>query len=184
MPANKVHGFDLLLRQVIDSIEDNYADMCQDAPGDSPIEKLFALALTMRAQHGATEYADVVFVETEQDEKDQLEIDDRSPIRLVVRPQVTIGNRRVDFLIHALDWSSGFKNKQNWKWRKLIVECDGHDYHERTKQQAAKDRAKDRAAVMQGHDCFRFTGSELWADPWGCVEQVTDWAFKGWYLAK
>ena len=95
---------------------------------------------------------------------------------LLIRPQVQIGGRRVDFLIHALDW----RDEDNLKWRRLIVECDGHDYHERTKEQAKRDRSRDRKSVMDGYDCFRFTGSEIWNDPWGCAEQITDWAAKGW----
>jgi hypothetical protein len=37
---------------------------------------------------------------------------------------------------------------------------------------------RDRIAVMDGYDCFRFTGSEINNDPWGCAEQITDWAAK------
>lgn len=65
------------------------------------------------------------------------------------------------------------------KREKVIVECDGHEFHERTKEQAAKDRARDRASVMGGYDVFRFTGSELWRDPMGCAEQVVDWGIRG-----
>lgn len=54
----------------------------------------------------------------------------------------------------------------------IVVECDGHDYHERTKQQAARDRKRDRAMQAAGYIVLRFTGSEIWNDPTACVQEV------------
>lgn len=55
-----------------------------------------------------------------------------------------------------------------------IVECDGHDYHERTKEQAARDKSRDRAVQALGHRLFRFAGSEVYANPIACARQVVD----------
>lgn len=85
-----------------------------------------------------------------------------------VEPQVELGGWRADFVIHRYDWICG-------KWRTVIVECDGHDFHERTKEQAARDRSRDRRASLSGFVVLRFTGSELWKDPLGCAEQVMNW---------
>lgn len=57
---------------------------------------------------------------------------------------------------------------------KIAIECDGHDFHERTKEQAARDKSRDRSIVAEGYALFRFTGSEIWADALGCAEQVVD----------
>jgi hypothetical protein len=54
------------------------------------------------------------------------------------------------------------------------IECDGHDYHERTKAQAAKDRSKDRRLKFKGLDVLRFTGSEITRSPERCVDEVDD----------
>jgi very-short-patch-repair endonuclease len=54
----------------------------------------------------------------------------------------------------------------------VFVECDGHDFHERTKEQAARDRGKDRAIQQAGISILRFTGSEIYRDPEGCVTQI------------
>ncbi|HHW14669.1 MAG TPA: DUF559 domain-containing protein [Firmicutes bacterium] len=54
----------------------------------------------------------------------------------------------------------------------LLVECDGHDYHEKTKQQAAKDKRRDRALKLAGFDVLHFTGSEIWRDPVACGIEV------------
>ena len=56
----------------------------------------------------------------------------------------------------------------------LIVECDGHDYHERTKDQAIHDKKRDRFFTLGGYKILRFTGSEINKDPWACAEQVSE----------
>lgn len=48
---------------------------------------------------------------------------------------------------------------------KFAVELDGHDWHERLKEQVARDKARDRALTMAGWRVLRFAGSEVWADP-------------------
>jgi very-short-patch-repair endonuclease len=46
-----------------------------------------------------------------------------------------------------------------------VIECDGHDYHERTKDQASYDKARDRFCQANGHLVLRYTGSDIWGDP-------------------
>lgn len=59
---------------------------------------------------------------------------------------------------------------------RLVVECDGHEFHERTKEQAERDRSRDRALQERGYTVFRFTGSELHRDAFACARQVLRWA--------
>ena len=54
----------------------------------------------------------------------------------------------------------------------IAVECDGHDFHERTKEQAKSDRSRDRAVQAAGLKILRFTGSEIHNDPFGCAAEV------------
>lgn len=49
--------------------------------------------------------------------------------------------------------------------RVVFVECDGHEFHERTPEQAERDRSKDRAIQAAGIPILRFTGREIWRDP-------------------
>ena len=56
--------------------------------------------------------------------------------------------------------------------RQLVVECDGHDFHERTKEQAAHDRGRDREMGRMGYQVMRFTGAELFRDPVKCIQEV------------
>lgn len=48
---------------------------------------------------------------------------------------------------------------------KLIVEIDGHEFHEKTKEQAQRDRERERAIKREGYDIIRFTGSEIYRNP-------------------
>ena len=56
--------------------------------------------------------------------------------------------------------------------RRLVVECDGHDFHDRTKQQAAYDRARDRELLQLGFTTIRFTGSEITHSPERCADEA------------
>lgn len=76
----------------------------------------------------------------------------------IVRPQVNFGRFRVDFTIECR--------------RLVVVECDGHEHHERTKEQARRDKARDRFFASKGIPVVRFTGSEVWANPVRCAEQA------------
>lgn len=55
---------------------------------------------------------------------------------------------------------------------RVAVECDGHDFHERTKEQAAHDRRRDRAMTAAGWKTLRFTGSEIHRDAAACANEV------------
>jgi len=85
-----------------------------------------------------------------------------------VRPQVEVIDWPVDFVFVILS-PDGHPHR-------LAVECDGHDFHERTKEQAARDRSRDRALQTGGYTVMRFTGSEIHRDPLKCVLEVFAWA--------
>jgi very-short-patch-repair endonuclease len=61
---------------------------------------------------------------------------------------------------------------------RVVVECDDHEYHERTKQQAIRDKTRDRAFQAQGFQVLRFTGSEIWRDALKCAAEVFNAANK------
>lgn len=47
----------------------------------------------------------------------------------------------------------------------FVVELDGHDFHERTKEQASRDKKRDRDLAAIGLPVIRFTGSDIYKDP-------------------
>jgi very-short-patch-repair endonuclease len=57
---------------------------------------------------------------------------------------------------------------------KFVVECDGHDFHERTPKQAEHDKKRDRALTALGYRVLRFTGREIWRDPVKCASEVIE----------
>lgn len=79
--------------------------------------------------------------------------------------QAHVGRYRVDFL---------FLVQHEGKRHFVVVECDGHDYHERTKEQASHDKARDRWMASQDISILRFTGSEIFKDPLAAGEQVCE----------
>lgn len=73
---------------------------------------------------------------------------------------------RVDFLIEVTP-----PNDDDTKY--IVVECDGHAYHERTKEQAQRDKERDRRFTRAGYTVLRFTGRELYRDPRKCYQEIT-----------
>lgn len=84
-----------------------------------------------------------------------------------IEPQAEIctesGRYRADVLVRLV---------ANGRTISLVVECDGHDFHEKTKAQAAHDKRRDRALKLAGYEVIRFAGSEIWSNPSGCAEEV------------
>lgn len=48
---------------------------------------------------------------------------------------------------------------------RVVVECDGHAFHERTPRQAEHDKRRDRYLQAHGYRVLRFTGSEIHRNP-------------------
>lgn len=84
--------------------------------------------------------------------------------RLEFCPQFVIGPYRCDFAFKM--------THPNGTLTRIIVECDGHDFHERTKEQAQRDKSRDRYLQASGWKVLRFTGSELHQDAEKCVDEV------------
>jgi very-short-patch-repair endonuclease len=162
-----------LERLAQDAADDAYREVYRlhDAvPGTTPIEKLFCAALWSVTHRRDRVIEDLIWI----GERYPLDhaVAERKSLKLLnasafVEPQVLIAGWRVDFLIHY-----PAPDSPEEELLRLIVECDGHDFHERTKAQAARDRSRDRLAQHQGLPIFRFTGSEIWRDPAGCADEV------------
>lgn len=55
---------------------------------------------------------------------------------------------------------------------KVAIECDGHEFHQKTKLQVARDNERELALKMHGYDVIRFSGSQIYNDPLGCAEKA------------
>lgn len=87
--------------------------------------------------------------------------------RLALLQQVKVHGYRLDFAIVSTEDPAA---------PRVAIECDGHDYHERTKEQAAADKRRDRELTSRGWVVIRYTGSEIWDDPIGCATTAVDTA--------
>lgn len=92
--------------------------------------------------------------------------------------QVDANRYRLDFLL-----SMRMRNMRDEETRKkslikyLAIECDGHDFHEKTKEQAIRDKSRDRFLLINGIPSMRFTGSEIWNDVNKCFRQVDEFFY-------
>lgn len=79
----------------------------------------------------------------------------------VLTMQRVFDQYRADFFVTAPFCSGGF-----------VQECDGHDFHEKTKEQAARDKQRDRWFLSRGFSTMRFTGSDIYHDASRCGDEV------------
>lgn len=121
----------------------------------SPIEEMLgtALAVSLRLARPGISAAFQIATAATFDEA-------RAGVTLV--PQYRWGKYVIDFALHIPKMTPRF----------MFIECDGHEFHERTKEQAAHDRMKDRAIQTATIPVLRFTGSEIYRDPSSCALQI------------
>lgn len=80
---------------------------------------------------------------------------------LSIKPQWPCRGLRPDFELSYFRTEIRPNLTRAWRRGRLLVECDGHDYHDRTKEQASRDRERDRRLTSGGYTVFRFTGSDI-----------------------
>lgn len=131
-----------------DYIEDS--NVCE-----SPIEIAFLIALAMRIDASKSSH---IFYITD----DAKDISEKKSI--CVSPQAKVLTYRADFLIIL---SNGQGTQEQ-----LVIECDGHEFHERTKEQASRDKQRDRDLQAAGYRVFRFSGSDIYSNAWGCASET------------
>lgn len=125
-----------------DQIRDWLTARYPSPKAESPIEHLFFAAYEFMKPH--------------------LMLPENAGLQMVQQREV--GRYRADFYFQI-------RNVEK-KLKEMVVEVDGHEFHERTKAQATRDRSRDRWMDDMGILVVRFTGSEVWANPFSCVEQV------------
>ena len=60
----------------------------------------------------------------------------------------------------------------NGLYKGFIIEIDGHEWHEKTKEQARADKEKERMYLKNGFIPVRFTGSEVYHNTKKCVDEL------------
>lgn len=169
--SGRLGGIELLAQEIADEAYRSVMETYDRAVGDSPIERLFCASLRAVAGQGHRSIRAIAILKQEDDLRyyqDLAETAGESHRTAYLCPQVQTAGWRVDFVIYFPAYSLD----DPCRLRRLLIECDGHDFHERTKEQAARDRARDRLAQYGGDPIFRFTGSEIWNAPYDCADEV------------
>lgn len=123
-----------------------------EAVGDSPIERVFWGALNVMAKG---EYCDIN-IGAPPDTHDR---------GIWVLPQARIGRYKADFLIACCP-------AKGVPMARVIVELDGHAFHDRDQKQRSYEKRRDRELQGLGYKVLHFTGSDVVADPYRCAHEV------------
>lgn len=93
-------------------------------------------------------------------------------ITIINQSKISINKRicRVDFEIKAEKLDSVIV-------KQFAIECDGHDFHEKTKEQAREDKERERELIKNNYTVIRFTGSEIYNNAYKCTREVFDIIF-------
>ena len=120
----------------------------------SPIEKILALAYEIVIY-------DIGFPECEL-------------LQLYPQEEIVVDDKRyyADFLLDTEN-VGGIKRDHPLK---LIIECDGHEFHEKTKEQVILRNERDLSLKMAGYDILHFSGSEIYRNPFECAVKIFDYA--------
>ena len=121
----------------------------------SPIEVIFNLAYDLIIHYGDSE---AYFLE----------------------PQYEVVSRNeenkyyVDFAFIAEDFEEFITTIKNPNF-KLAIECDGHEFHEKTKEQVQQDNEREYELKMSGFDVLHFSGSQIYNNPFKCAAQTLNY---------
>lgn len=87
-----------------------------------------------------------------------------SPMFGTLSTQVEIADYRVDFLYEHEPANV-----------RLVIECDGHEFHEKTKEQVVRNNERDFALKSMGYDVLHFSGSQIYNNPLSVVGNVREY---------
>jgi len=156
-----------LKAEYLEEVEDRFDTQMEDVLDgvQSPIEQLMAVALAYSITSQLW-HADIGNQNTfhAADNVDPLEVIKDNPPQthgIDIWPQAPIGRYRADFLVRYAHWRGGYVFG--------AIECDGHDHHDLTKEQAIRDRERDRFFQASGLLILRYTGKEIWRSPLKCA---------------
>jgi very-short-patch-repair endonuclease len=97
--------------------------------------------------------------------------EERFNVKIIPREKIntTGGTFEIDFLIKSSDDQTKLK---------LAIELDGHEFHEKTKEQVIKDKRKERAIISSGFPILRFSGAEIVRNVRACIEEIISYLEK------
>lgn len=142
-----VDNVSLHLLALSSDVEMNFEESLIDC--ESPIEQLLSLALENLNIKNIYKYNPFI---------DVVEIEKQKEIKCENKKY------RVDFCIPVI-----YNNQEN---KSFIIECDGHEFHQKTKEQVERDNTRMRDLQKQGYEVIRFSGTEIWHRPHKCASDI------------
>lgn len=129
----------------------------------SPIEQLFEIAL-------------VTVIKIVEQECDDFQINGEwRYIGIKIYPQCEIEKYKADFALFK-ESHDAVDNTHDYK--RVVVELDGHAFHDKDEKQRRYEKKRDRDMQKLGYKVFRYTGSEIVKDPFAsaieCVSYLTN----------
>lgn len=103
-------------------------------------------------------------------------LNNKENIYLIEQEEEKYKNKKyyIDFVFKADDYLSNLvlRDKiKNHKY-KLAIECDGYEFHQKTKEQVEKDNEREFDLKMLGYDVLRFSGTQIYNNPLKCAEDT------------
>ena len=78
---------------------------------------------------------------------------------------------------YKADFEISVWDKKTQEGKYFVIECDGHNFHEKTKEQARRDKERERDLIKLGKIVIRFSGSEIYKKADECAREVCDIIF-------
>lgn len=104
-----------------------------------------------------------------------IKFNNKEQIFLLPQREICIENKKyiVDFEFEADEYVNQFNTN-----KKIIIECDGHQFHQKTKEQVTKDNKREYDLKMAGYQVLRFSGSQIYNEPFKCAEDTYNFIIK------
>jgi very-short-patch-repair endonuclease len=77
-----------------------------------------------------------------------------------ISSQEKIGKYRADFVLHHIDHGTNYR-----VINRVVVELDGHAFHDKDESQRRYEKARDRFFTSEGYKVLHFTGKEVTDNP-------------------
>ena len=141
------------------TIEAFYPEFWNDESIKSPIEQIFITAFEIYCKYN-----------------------NKENIYLFPQKEVICNEKKyyIDFEFKADDYLTqlllGEKIK-NYNF-KLAIECDGYEFHQKTKKQVQKDNEREYDLKMAGYEVLRFSGTQIYNNPLKCAEDTYNYIMK------
>ena len=122
--------------------------------GESPIEVIFSMAYELVLYENGLPYSELFSLESQV-------------------PFEAAGKKYIADYVIATGISASYEVENDLT---LIIECDGHDFHEKTKKQVEYRNNRDFDLKSIGCDILHFSGSQIYKDPIKCASDVLVYA--------